>query len=464
MPRDTPAAFFSYCREDSEFALRLAEDLKAVGANVWIDQLDIEPGTPWDRAVEDALIKCPRMLVILSPVSVTSDNVRDEVSFALSKQKKIIPVLYRDCDVPFRVARLQHIDFRADYDRALKTLLKVLGLSQPVAIGDASVPAFNKGAHPALPDSDGRRLAGEQIELEVQRPLAAERERHEQKRRQAAEQFRLEKERKHAAERARLQEDENLGPGHEMAARPQTTEPLATIARVSLPGDADTDIQQEPPGDSSGRPERGRDAGSALGPVDGADFFTPADGRPRRREDETPQHHEDQGSVNHESLEEGFDASEPRGEVEQGRGLFSKMSRGQRLTTLGIVLGAVVTLLLWLVIGPLRQEEFHSVTLAGHTSPLFSVAFSPDGSRIVTAGDDGARVWHGTTGTLLAVLTGHTPVAITDALAKELIVHAEFSPDGRFDRDGERAWHCPHLERCKWTTGGHIVWAYSRRQ
>src|SRR5215831_9118419 len=84
---DAPTAFFSYCREDSDFALRLAEDLKAAGANVWIDQLDIEPGQRWDRAVEDALNNCPRMLVILSPVSVKSDNVRDEISVALRKQK-----------------------------------------------------------------------------------------------------------------------------------------------------------------------------------------------------------------------------------------------------------------------------------------------------------------------------------------------------------------------------------------
>jgi len=102
-----PAAFFSYCRDDSEFALRLAEDLKAAGANVWLDQLDIEPGMPWDRAVESAVTNCPRMLAILSPTSVNSENVRDEISVALSKQKRVIPVLYRECDVPFRLARLQ---------------------------------------------------------------------------------------------------------------------------------------------------------------------------------------------------------------------------------------------------------------------------------------------------------------------------------------------------------------------
>jgi hypothetical protein len=56
---DAPVAFFSYSREDSEFALRLAADLRAAGANVWIDQLDIGPGQRWDRSVQDALENCP---------------------------------------------------------------------------------------------------------------------------------------------------------------------------------------------------------------------------------------------------------------------------------------------------------------------------------------------------------------------------------------------------------------------
>ena len=141
---DIPATFVSYCRSDSEFVLRLVQDLKAVGVNVWLDQLDIAPGAAWDISVEAALFSCPSMLVILSSVSVSSENVRDEVSFALSKQKQIIPVLYRDCDVPFRLARLQHIDFRTDYARGLERLQNVLGAvpqpeAPPVVVGDEPV-------------------------------------------------------------------------------------------------------------------------------------------------------------------------------------------------------------------------------------------------------------------------------------------------------------------------------------
>jgi len=52
-------AFFSYCRKDSDFALRLVGDLKAAGANVWLDQLELTPGERWDREIEEALARCP---------------------------------------------------------------------------------------------------------------------------------------------------------------------------------------------------------------------------------------------------------------------------------------------------------------------------------------------------------------------------------------------------------------------
>src|SRR5712692_10434021 len=102
MPRQTQLAFFSYSREDTEFAQRLAKDLRASGAAIWLDRLDISPGQQWDHAVENALENSSRLLVILSPSSVGSTNVMDEVSVALEDGKTVIPVLYRDCKIPFR--------------------------------------------------------------------------------------------------------------------------------------------------------------------------------------------------------------------------------------------------------------------------------------------------------------------------------------------------------------------------
>src|SRR5271169_6926740 len=97
--------FFSYSSEDSDFAVRLAKDLKAAGVNVWLDKLELVPGQKWDREIEDALAQCPRVVVILSPASVRSENVMDEVDFALRKKKTLIPVICRDCEIPLRLSR-----------------------------------------------------------------------------------------------------------------------------------------------------------------------------------------------------------------------------------------------------------------------------------------------------------------------------------------------------------------------
>ncbi|MEO8705651.1 MAG: protein kinase [Kofleriaceae bacterium] len=62
----------------------------------------------------------------------------------------------------------------------------------------------------------------------------------------------------------------------------------------------------------------------------------------------------------------------------------------------------------------MRSVEAERISLDGH-----SAAFSPDGTRIVTAGADQARVWDSAAGTVVATLTGH------DALVES----AAFSPD-----------------------------------
>ena len=124
---DSAKAFVSYSRADTDFVLRLCQDLRAAGASIWLDQLDIHPGEEWDEAIERGLSECGRMLVVLSPKSVTSENVLDEIGYALSRKKRIIPVLYRDCEVPYRLNRIQYVDFRNAYEEPLKYLLLAIG-------------------------------------------------------------------------------------------------------------------------------------------------------------------------------------------------------------------------------------------------------------------------------------------------------------------------------------------------
>jgi hypothetical protein len=126
--------FCCYSRTDGDFVLKLAKDLRSGGANVWIDQLNIKAGKRWDTAVEAALTAAKCLIVFLSPESATSNNVLDEIAFALDENKIIIPVVIRDCVVPFRIRRFQRITFKEDYQDSLASLLTALQPDSDVKI------------------------------------------------------------------------------------------------------------------------------------------------------------------------------------------------------------------------------------------------------------------------------------------------------------------------------------------
>jgi hypothetical protein len=126
MATESPKLFFSYAREDSEFVLKLARELRDAGVNLWLDQLDIRGGHRWDEAVQAALESCQGMVAVLSPSAVASQNFLDEVSYALEERKQVIPLLYRECGIPFRLRRVQYVNFTSSYEDGFADLLRAL--------------------------------------------------------------------------------------------------------------------------------------------------------------------------------------------------------------------------------------------------------------------------------------------------------------------------------------------------
>jgi len=124
--------FISYSRKDSAFALTLAQEVRAAGVDIWIDQLDIHVGDLWDVSVENALTNASCVLVILSPFSIASNNVQDEIAFALDSDKRIIPVILEECTIPFRLRRWMHIDFSKDFQEGFRHLMAAL--DQPAIV------------------------------------------------------------------------------------------------------------------------------------------------------------------------------------------------------------------------------------------------------------------------------------------------------------------------------------------
>ena len=126
--------FICYAREDQDFVLKLAANLKERGARVWLDQWDISPSADWDLTIDNALYDCAQFLIVLSPAAVASGEVRGELRTALDENKPIVPVLYQTCRIPRRLKLIQHVDFTArgpDDGAALGQVLRALGVSEP---------------------------------------------------------------------------------------------------------------------------------------------------------------------------------------------------------------------------------------------------------------------------------------------------------------------------------------------
>ncbi len=116
--------FTSYARANEAFVTRCVQELQSElhdnHIELWMDQIHIHLGDPWDEAIEAALEQSDAMLLFISENSMQSKNVRDEWSHYLDDEKPIIPVVTEKCKLPTRLRRLQYVDFsRLEYNTAL---------------------------------------------------------------------------------------------------------------------------------------------------------------------------------------------------------------------------------------------------------------------------------------------------------------------------------------------------------
>jgi hypothetical protein len=129
------AAFISYSSTDAAFAHRLAQDLKKANVNIWFDRWEIKVGDSISEKIEAGLRDSDYLIIVLSPRSVNSSWVRQELNAAHIKELEarkvvVLPALIEKCDVPLWLRDKHYADFRADYDYGLWELLEVLAPTQ----------------------------------------------------------------------------------------------------------------------------------------------------------------------------------------------------------------------------------------------------------------------------------------------------------------------------------------------
>jgi len=133
MPKNL-TCFISHNSKDKPFANRLCATLESQGINTWYDKNQIFPGDSITDKVQYGLQNYDIFIIILSNNSINAPWVKEELRVAYqnrlseSKQKRIIPLLLDNCEIPLFLKDYLYIPFKtqSQYSKSANLLLDAI--------------------------------------------------------------------------------------------------------------------------------------------------------------------------------------------------------------------------------------------------------------------------------------------------------------------------------------------------
>lgn len=186
MPNDI---FISYSRRDLEFVTQLHQELSGRGLSAWFDQENIAVADHWRTSIAEGIRDCKLFVLVLSPDSTASVNVRKEVDLAERHNKTIVPIMWRQTEIPvameYQLAGIQYIDFaetaaQKNFEQIANVLNRLLGGSSlkeathdtAIAV-ESNLPALKpESAETGTGQKTGRRRLGGLKRKQKVSPLA----------------------------------------------------------------------------------------------------------------------------------------------------------------------------------------------------------------------------------------------------------------------------------------------------
>jgi hypothetical protein len=105
--------FISYSHKDTKYAHGLADHLKNMGFDTWIDER-LDYGSQWPHEIQKQLDSCDAFLLIMTSRSFASDWVQSELQRAKRKLKPIFPLLLEGDEPWLSVESTQYYDVRGE--------------------------------------------------------------------------------------------------------------------------------------------------------------------------------------------------------------------------------------------------------------------------------------------------------------------------------------------------------------
>jgi hypothetical protein len=134
--------FISYVREDSVEVEQLAADLRARGAEVWLDKEQLMPGVRWQTAIRRAIEEGVFFIACFSENLFKRERafMNEKITLAIDELRKrqsgrpwFLPVLLSTVELPDReigggqtLRDIQYVSLYDDWDEGIKRLLAVI--------------------------------------------------------------------------------------------------------------------------------------------------------------------------------------------------------------------------------------------------------------------------------------------------------------------------------------------------
>lgn len=115
--------FINYSPKDEDLATELVARLEAAGLHAWFNKREVLPGDNWAEKTSEGLKESNAMVVLLTPNSLESEAVQNNISYALgdkSFRQRLIPVMVGDVDkfdsdrIPWILKRLKPVSLGKD--------------------------------------------------------------------------------------------------------------------------------------------------------------------------------------------------------------------------------------------------------------------------------------------------------------------------------------------------------------
>ena len=128
-----PTIFLSHTSIDKPFVEKLAKDLNNLGIDVWYDKYQIKVGESILWKIDEGIRESEYLGVVISKEALKSEWVKTEIMSAWQKQVEqkgnfVLPIYYRECEIPLFLQGIKYADFRSDYKQGLGDLAKVFGI------------------------------------------------------------------------------------------------------------------------------------------------------------------------------------------------------------------------------------------------------------------------------------------------------------------------------------------------